>query len=179
MVLHDYTTIAQMPVVNGEARYEEEDGTTPADTRRACYFSMLAGGFYSYGHQNNWKAVNTWRSWYASAGAKQMQVMRSVFTKVSWWNLVPDSNVFVQQTMGNVASTSTKKDWLLAYLSKPQKVLIQKQYAILIKNSKALWIDPATGNSIIAKPDFEKEGIAFIPPHWTDALLLIKTNALD
>jgi hypothetical protein len=38
MVLRDYMNIPQLPVVNGEARYEEEDGTTPEDTRRAGYF---------------------------------------------------------------------------------------------------------------------------------------------
>jgi len=71
MVLRDYMNIPQLPVVNGEARYEEEDGTTPEDTRRAGYFSMLAGGSYSYGHQDNWRSAATWRSWYASPGAKQ------------------------------------------------------------------------------------------------------------
>jgi len=89
MVLLDYINIPQLTVVNGEARYEEEDGTTPEDTRRAGYFSMMAGGFYSYGHQDNWRSAKTWRSWYASPGAKQMQVMENIFKQVSWWNLMP------------------------------------------------------------------------------------------
>jgi len=64
----------------------------------------------------------------------------------------------------------------MVYLSKPARIIIQKQYTVLIKRSKPVWIDPATGNSIPATPGFEDEGIAFTPPDWTDAVLLIKAG---
>ena len=177
MVLQDYINIPQLPVVNGEARYEEEDGTTAEDTRRAGYFSMLAGGFYSYGHQDNWRSATTWRSWYASPGAIQMRIMKNIFEKVSWWDLKPDSSIFINTTEGNVAAISAKKDWLIAYLSKPKKIYIQQEYKKFIKNSIPTWIDPATGNTIPATPVSETKGIAFTPPQWIDAMLLIKTTA--
>src|SRR3984957_16858398 len=54
MVRADYARIPVKRVVDGEARYEEEDGTPPLAVRRAGYWAYLAGGFYSYGHRDNW-----------------------------------------------------------------------------------------------------------------------------
>jgi len=174
MVLRDYRNIPQLPVVNGEARYEEEDGTTPEDTRRAGYFSMLAGGFYSYGHQDNWRSAATWRSWYASPGAKQMQVMKTIFEHITWWDLVPDSTILINHTEGNVTAISAKKKWIITYLSKPQTIHVSKKYNTLLKNSTIVWIDPVTGQTMPAIR--ENNGMAFTPPNWTDAVLLIKVS---
>ena len=99
MVKTDYEKKPVKPVVNGEARYEGEDGTTPFETRRAGYWSYLAGGFYSYGHRDNWKAPLTWRDWYDSEGARQMKVMGDIFRSLEWWKLVPDNSVLVDTVM--------------------------------------------------------------------------------
>jgi hypothetical protein len=176
MVLADYRKNPIIPVINGEARYEEEDGTTSMDTRRAAYFSMLAGGFYSFGHQDNWRAVTTWKSWYASPGAKQMQIMRNIFKNISWWKLVPDSTILQSQHKENIAARSSEGEWLIAYLSKPEKISISIQYSSLFKQSKISWIDPGTGTMLNAEYKIGQSGISLDPPHWADAVLLVSAK---
>src|SRR5580700_3662860 len=85
MVRSDYARTPVKPVVDGEARYEEEDNTTPLQVRRAGYWACLAGGFYSYGHRDNWMSPQTWRKWYDTPGAKQMRVMSDLFRSIDWW----------------------------------------------------------------------------------------------
>ena len=109
MVKTDYEKMPVKPVVNGEARYEGEDGTTPFETRRAGYWSYLAGGFYSYGHRDNWMAPLKWRNWYRSEGAMQMKIMGDIFRSLEWWKLVPDDSVFVEKTNGDIAARVRKK----------------------------------------------------------------------
>jgi len=179
MVMSDYSKTPVMPVVNGEARYEEEDGTTPADTRRAGYFSMLAGGFYSYGHQDNWRAATTWKSWYASPGARQMSIMVNLFKTLPWWNLQPDSTILVNRKPGVVAARSAIRNWLIVYLSTPGKIVISNQWLALIKEASATWVNPETGNTTNAIPGIDKDGISFVSPVWTDAVLMIKKGKLN
>jgi len=59
----DYARTPVKPVVNGEARYEGDDGTTAFDVRRSAWWSYLAGAAFSYGHINNWKSPGSWREW--------------------------------------------------------------------------------------------------------------------
>jgi hypothetical protein len=174
MVQSDYNRTGALPVVNGEARYEEEDGTTSFDTRRAAYFSMLAGGYYSYGHRDNWKAPRDWRSWFRSAGAMQMQLLSELFKELDWWNLVPDPNTLVRAMPGNIAAHSKKNDWLIAYLSRPQLITVNRQFLPLVEHCKAFWINPETGKKTRAAFRKTQSGILFTPPSWKDALLLVR-----
>ncbi len=73
----DYARTPAKPVVNGEARYEEDGGTTPFDVRRSAWWSYLAGAAFSYGHIRNWTSPNSWREWVSAAGARQVQVVGS------------------------------------------------------------------------------------------------------
>jgi len=175
MVIADYKRIPVKPVVDGEARYEDEDGTTPFEVRRAGYWACLAGGFYSYGHGNNWKSPLTWRNWYNSPGARQMTILGNLFRSIEWWELIPDQSVFVNWIYGNVAARSKDGDWILAYLTKKDTVSIKMDYIIGSGTVTGWWIDPSTG-------DRKKIGIFnlpgkqdFIPPaEWQDVILLIK-----
>lgn len=176
MVLSDYYKTPLKPVVNGEARYEEEDGTTPADTRRAAYFSFLAGGFYSYGHRDNWKSARTWKKWYASAGAKQMSIFSTICKKISWWKLAPDSTLLINPQKGNLSARSQDNDWLMIYVTKPVAITVNSQYLSLIRRSKIAWINPETGNIQKASFTISGNGIHFTPPTWTDAILLCHTG---
>jgi hypothetical protein len=174
MVLADYQITPALPVVNGEARYEEEDGTTPFETRRAGYFSMLAGGFYSYGHQDNWRSARTWKSWYASTGARQMKIMSNIFQKISWWKLAPDSTILSNTGQDNVAARSKDDDWLIVYLSAPRTIEMNRKYLNLLNHSEITWINPETGKSLKAAFHASRDEISFTPPGWTDAVLLVR-----
>jgi len=106
MVAADYNRTPTKPVVDGEARYEQEDGTTPLQCRRAGYLACLAGGFYSFGHGGNWMSPPTWRTWWDTPGASQMKVLGDVFRSIEWWKLVPDRTIITGGNEGDVAARS-------------------------------------------------------------------------
>lgn len=175
MVRADYLRIPTKPVVDGEARYEEEDGTTPLEVRRAGYWACLAGGFYSYGHRDNWASPQTWRGWYNSPGAKQMQVMGDFFRSIKWWHLVPDRSIFVDWITGNVAARSSDGDWILAYLTGSGAVNVKLSCITASDSASAWWIDPLTGarTKIGVYPTSRTK--EFTPPNgWQDAILFIE-----
>jgi hypothetical protein len=174
MVKTDYEKKPVKPVVNGEARYEGEDGTTPFETRRAGYWSYLAGGFYSYGHRDNWKAPLTWRDWYNSDGARQMKVMGDIFRSVEWWKLLPDNSVLVDTAIGNVAARSKDKDWIFVYLTNMKPVTVKLKAITGLKRITAWWIDPVSGvRKKIGVYNTSKNKVFSPSGNWKDAILLI------
>jgi len=174
MVRADYQIIPVKPVVNGEARYEDEDGTTPFETRRAGYWSNLAGGFYSYGHGNNWKSPLTWKNWHNSPGARQMTILGNFFKSIEWWELIPDQSVFVYWIYGNTAARSVDGNWILAYLTNTDTVTIKLDHITASNTVTAWWIDPLTGDRIRIGTYPVSENHDFIPPEdWQDAVLYI------
>jgi hypothetical protein len=171
----DYKKVPFRPVVNGEARYEEEDGTTPFEVRRAGYWSCLAGGFYSYGHRDNWKSPLSWRKWYDTPGVKEIMIMSKLFRSIGWWKLVPDNSVIVYPIKGNVAARSSVGDWILVYLTNPDVVTIDLRHVTVSEKATALWIDPLTGNETEIGSFPTTGNHTFYPPEGCeDALLLIE-----
>ena len=178
MVRSDYLRIPSKPVVDGEARYEEEDGTTPFEVRRAGYWSCLAGGFYTYGHRDNWKSPGTWRKWHASPGAYQMTVMGNFFRSIDWWKMIPDQAVFEKWTNGNVAARSSDGDWIVAYLTDRSPVTINLRYITSFSGSTAMWINPVTGERTPVDEFANTGKVTFtMPADWQDALLFIAGNS--
>jgi hypothetical protein len=174
MVRADYERIPVKPVVDGEARYEDEDGITPFESRCAGYWSCLAGGFYSYGHGNNWKSPLTWRSWYDSPGARQIMILGDLFRSIEWWKLIPDHFIFVNRVDGNAAARSTDGDWILAYITHSDSVTIRLDNITASKIATGWWIDPLTGKRIKIGTFPVSENRNFIPPvSWQDAVLYI------
>jgi hypothetical protein len=174
MVKTDYDKLIVKPVVNGEARYEGEDGTTPFETRRAGYWSYLAGGFYTYGHKDNWMAPSKWRSWYRSDGAGQMKIMGDIFRSVEWWKLVPDDSVLVEITKGNVAARSKDSHWIIAYLTTMKPVTVRLNTITGLKKVTAWWLNPLTGKrKKTGVYDTFGNQLFFPPKNWQDAILLI------
>jgi len=174
MVQTDYERMPVKPVVNGEARYEGEDGTTPFETRRAGYWSYLAGGFYSYGHRDNWMAPLKWRNWYRSEGAMQMKIMGDIFRSLEWWKLVPDESVFVDSVNGNVTARSKDGDWIITYLTNMNPLTLQLNTITALKKVTAWWISPVTGKrKKIGTYDTSGNQIFLPPKNWRDAVLLI------
>jgi len=178
MVKADYARQPVKPVVDGEARYEEEDGTTPLQVRRAGYWACLAGGFYSYGHRDNWLSPETWRTWEDTPGTKQMKVLGDLFRSIEWWQLVPDQSIFTDWIKGNVAARSSRGDWILAYLTDKSSVNVKLSAITAADTASAWWVDPVTGarTSIGVFPTSRiKE---FTPPgDWQDAILLIEKES--
>jgi hypothetical protein len=175
MVRSDYKRTPVKPVVDGEARYEEEDGTTPFQVRRAGYWAYLAGGFYSYGHRDNWASPQTWRTWYNTPGVKQMQIMGDLFRSIEWWRLVPDQSLFVDWTRGDVAAHSSGGDWIVAYLTSKEPITIRLSAITASDSATATWMDPVTGAKTAIGVFPTSRTKEFSPPAgWEDAVLLIE-----
>lgn len=173
MVAADYAKTPVKPVVDGEARYEGEDGTTPLETRRAGYWACLAGGFYSFGHRDNWMSPATWASWWDSPGAAQIEVLGSLFRSLEWWKLVPDRSI-LSGGMGDVAARSSSADWILAYLTGDAAVGVDLRWISAAPSAEAWWIDPLTGKRRL-EGIYPTNGLhRFAPPSGCeDAILLL------
>ena len=174
MVRADYNRWPPKPVVDGEARYEGEDGTTAPEVRRSAWWACLAGGFYSYGHRDNWKSPQTWRDWYDSPAARQMKIMGDFFRSLDWWRIVPDQKIFEKWISGNVAARSADGEWIVAYLTGKSPVRVNLNSITASKTADAWWLNPATG-SRSSIGTFSTSGIAefVIPEGWEDAVLYI------
>ena len=103
-----------------------------------------------------------------------MLIMSKIFKKISWWNLVPDSAILVSPQIGNVAARSKDGDWLIAYLSKPEKIMIDSRFLPFINHIEAIWINPETGEVLNAILIPTQNTIDFEPPKWIDAVLVVK-----
>jgi hypothetical protein len=175
MVSADYRRTPVKPVVDGEARYEQEDGTTPFQVRRAGYWACLAGGFYSYGHRDNWVSPQTWRQWWDTPGAQQTKIMGDLFRSLTWWKLVPDQSIIVLPTKGDVAARSADGDWILAYLTAGTPVTVKLTKITASASATGWWIDPRTGTKAKIGVFPTREDHAFSPPDgWQDAILLLE-----
>jgi len=182
-VQHDYGLAPPKPVVMAEGAYEggSEYGfaVTPLWVRRQAYWSYLAGGHHSYGHNDAWRVLPTWLEALDAPGAHQLTVLKGIFAGVRWWELVPDQELFAEG-MGegntlNAAATTAARDWALVYLSHPCQVSLR---VYTLKAGSALharWLDPRDGSSQAACPLSGAGVQAFAaPPDWEDALLLIQ-----
>jgi len=137
MITELYRMAPTKPVVNAEGAYEEgpEYGfaVTPLWVRRQAWWAVLAGGFTSYGHNDNWRVGPKWRAALEAPGAAQCGVMRKFFESLAWWDLVPDQSLLAGPAAGkapaakapqNVAARSAKGEWAVAYIGTAGPVTI-------------------------------------------------------
>ena len=186
MTLSDYNRMPAKPVTMLEGVYErgEEYGfpITPLMVRRQAYSTCLAGGFHGYGHNDLWRVKPRWRAALDDPGAKQMTVLKNVFTSLpEWWTLVPDQTVFTRggNTNGdvlNVAARSTRGKWIIAYLAGQTNVTVNMAKITAASLASAEWIDPVTGKQerIGNFPTDSSESFTR-PTGWQDALLVLKS----
>jgi hypothetical protein len=179
-VTRDYYRKPAKPVVMAEGAYEA--GTeygfpiTPLLVRQQAYWSYLAGGFHSYGHNHNWRVPPDWKSALDAPGARQMKILHDIFTARRWWDLVPDQHLIVSQTVEgttlNTAARSAVGDWIMVYLNSPTTVSINLSAITAGSKVKGKWIDPKTGKTTSIGTFRISETPSFsTPPGWEDALL--------
>jgi len=127
MTLADYRRTPTKPVTMLEGAYEngEEYGfpVTPLWVRREAYYTCMAGGFHGYGHNDLWRVKPRWREALDDSGAKQMTILKDVFTRLpDWWTLVPDQTILKVGGMRNgdqlnLGARSENGQWLIAYIA--------------------------------------------------------------
>jgi len=162
MVAADRARTPPKPVVNGEARYEAEGGTTPLMVRRGAWWSVLAGGFYTYGHGGNWQKPADWKAWLDSPASRQMKVLGDFFRSIDWWTLVPDPSLVAGPSDQIAAARSANRDWTVIYLPEGGTVTVASV------PGRATWLNPADGATLPATAPFTA------PKDWTDAVLFFR-----
>jgi hypothetical protein len=173
----DYTRTPPKPVINGEALYEGDKGTTSFDVRRSAWWSYLAGAAFSYGHIKNWSSPASWREWINAPGAGQIQATGRLLRSLAWWKLLPDQSILIEGGEA-AAARSVDGDWILVYLPTNRSVTLKLDSVTSSKTVLVSWINPLDGEklrvgvySTATRPSLTP------PPGWQDAVLLAERMA--
>jgi hypothetical protein len=185
-VTKDYQMKPVKPVLMAEGAYEAgtEYGfdVSPLWTRRQAYYSYLSGAHFTYGHNDSWRVLPTWKKSLDAPGAVQMGILKNVFMgRKEWWYLVPDQTVFAGggKTDGDILNLAARhKDglWVMAYFGSKASFSINMDKLTGGKGANASWIDPRTGRST-AIGTVPTTGVREFstPEGWEDALLILET----
>ena len=186
MVTHDYGLKPVKPVLMAEGAYEA--GTeysfdvTPLWVRRQAYYSYLAGAHHTYGHNDSWRVLPTWKQALDAPGAAQLGILKRVFmARREWWLLVPDQLVFASggKTDGDLLRLAARHQdgkWAMVYLAEKANFSVNMD-KLAGGDVKALWIDPRTGDAVPAGTFPNKGQRSFSTPDgWEDALLVLEAG---
>jgi hypothetical protein len=188
MVTHDYGLKPVKPVLMAEGAYEAgtEYGfdVTPLWVRRQAYYSYLSGAHHTYGHNDSWRVLPTWKQALDAPGAVQMGLLKQVFLgRKEWWRLVPDQSVLAsggntEGTVLNLAARHQDGQWLMVYLAAPSSFSVDLRKIAGTDRAAAFWIDPRTGQQT-PLGEFPTSGIqSFTTPEgWEDALLIVEPSS--
>ncbi len=184
MVTHDYHLKPVKPVLMAEGAYEagSEYGfdVTPLWVRRQAYYSYLAGGHHTYGHNDSWRVLPTWKKALDAPGAVQMGVLKKIFlARKEWWLLVPDESLFTSggQTDGNLLHLAARhQDGKLAMLYLADKASFSVNMSKLSGTKiNVTWANPTTGELTPVGQESNTGVKSFSTPDgWEDALLILE-----
>lgn len=187
MVTKDYNLKPVKPVLMAEGAYEAgtEYGfdVNALWIRRQAYYSYLAGGHHTYGHNDSWRVLPTWKKALDAPGAFQMGILKKIFlTRQEWWYLVPDQSIFASggQTAGQILNLAARhKDgkWVMVYLGSKTSFSINMDKIGAGIPVNAFWIDPKTGE-LVSIGSFPKTGVQSFstPDGWEDAILILEAT---
>jgi hypothetical protein len=184
MVTNDYNLEPVKPVLMAEGAYEQgsEYGfdVTPLWIRRQAYYSYLAGAHHTYGHNDSWRVLPTWRQALDAPGATQLGLLKRIFTeRKEWWYLVPDQSIFASggETSGKVLNLAARhKDglWAMVYCGAQASFSVNMS-KIKGKEVEAFWVDPRSAASVPIGRLADTGVRSFSTPDgWEDALLVLE-----
>jgi hypothetical protein len=192
-VVSDSLRAPRKPVVLGEGAYENgpeypQGPITPLIVRRQAWWTVMAGGFHTYGQNQMWRMETDWDKSFDTPGADQVSLMKRIVTSLPWPDLVPDQGVFAtgigSERSLNAAMRSSEGKRVLVYLASPTTVFLHLD-KIEAKNAKATWISPVTGErkdagtyatGNLTGSTFPGSPTQFFktPGFWEDAVLLLE-----
>jgi hypothetical protein len=187
MVTKDYNLKPVKPVLMAEGAYEHgsEYGfdVSPLWVRRQAYYSYLAGGHHTYGHNDSWRILPTWKAALDAPGATQLGLLKTIFqAREEWWHLVPDQGILATggETSGKVLNLAARhKDgrWVMVYLGGKARFTVHMNKLTAGKDARATWIDTRDARQT-SIGTFSNEGDrAFSTPvGWEDALLILEVS---
>jgi hypothetical protein len=185
-ITHEYGLSPAKPVLMAEGAYEQgsEYGfdVTPLWIRRQAYYSYLAGAHHTYGHNDSWRVLPTWRAALDAPGAAQLGLLKRVFLeREEWWHLVPDQAVLAAggETQGRVLNLAARhKDgrWAMVYCGGPTSLSVNTS-KLAGGSANAFWIDPRTAEPLALGSVSGTETASFSTPDgWEDALLILEAT---
>jgi hypothetical protein len=164
-----------------ESGFEYGFEVTPLWVRRQAYYSYLCGGHHTYGHNDSWRVLPTWKKALDAPGAVQMGILKKVFLgRKEWWYLVPDQTILASGgiTNGQVLNLAARhKDggWIMAYVGAKSSFSVHMSKLAASDRAKAIWINPRTGDSVsIGTFPIQGEQSFETPGGWEDALLILE-----
>ncbi len=186
MITKDYNLKPTKPVLMAEGAYEAgtEYGfdVTPLWIRRQAYYSYLAGASHTYGHNDSWRVLPTWKKALDAPGAVQLGLLRKIFLdRKEWWRLVPDQSVFATGgiTSGqilNLAARHEGGEWIMVYLGAKASFSIDLSKLAKGRATTAFWLDPRNADRRPIEQLSNSGTQAFeTPAGWEDALLILES----
>jgi hypothetical protein len=183
-VTKDYNLRPVKPVLMAEGAYEagSEYGfpVTPLWIRRQAYYSYLAGAHHTYGHNDSWRILPTWKQALDAPGAVQMGMLKKIFlARNEWWLLVPDQSVLASggRTEGQVLHLAARHQdgkWVMVYLGDRTSFSVNMD-KLSAARVQACWIDPRTGAPApIGALDNTGVKAFATPAGWEDAVLVLE-----
>ena len=184
MVTKDYNLKPVKPALMAEGAYEagSEYGfeVTPLWIRRQAYYSYLAGGHHTYGHNDSWRVLPTWKKALDAPGAVQMGLLKKIFmARKEWWLMVPDQSVFASggRPEGDVLHLAARHQdgkWAMLYLADRASFSVNMNKMAAVKVN-VFWVDPRSGNAVPIGQE-ANVGVKFFttPKGWEDAILILE-----
>jgi hypothetical protein len=185
MVTKDYNLRPVKPVLMAEGAYEHgsEYGfdVTPLWIRRQAYYSYLCGGHHTYGHNDSWRVLPTWKPALDAPGATQLGLLKKIFLdRKEWWQLVPDQTIFASggNTTGQILNLAARHQggkWIMVYLGSKASFSINMNKLATGNTVRAFWIDPRNREvATIDTPSGTGVQPFSTPDGWEDALLILE-----
>jgi hypothetical protein len=187
MVTKDYNLKPVKPVLMAEGAYEHgsEYGfdVTPLWIRRQAYYSYLAGAHHTYGHNDSWRILSTWKQALDAPGARQLGLLKTIFQgREEWWRLIPDQGVFTaggttSRQVLNLAARHEDGRWVMIYLGSRASFSVDMKKVAAGEKVKAFWIDPRDAREVaIGTLSNTSERTFTTPDGWEDALLILEAS---
>ena len=181
MIQTDYERKPVKPIVDAEPCYEDHpinfkqdnEFFDAVDVRKACYWSVFAGGFgVTYGHHCIWSFSTDpglyfpmhWKDALKRPAAEQMKRLKRLMESRPFFDRIPDQSLLAVNYEGYNHQQATRgSDY--AFIYAPHGIFVQVRLGVLAgKSVKVSWFDPRTGETIPVG-SFENSGVQkFIPP---------------
>ena len=194
-VLADTLLSPRKPVVLGEGAYEDgpeypQGPITPLVVRRQAWWTVMAGGFHTYGQNQMWRMEPGWDKTFDTPGAAHVAKMKEIVTVFA---LVGDDARPgpLRDRSGQRAHAQRRHALRTGETGRSLYISSQCTFTlhldkIAAKNVRVTWIDPTTGERRDAGnvPDRQPERQEFpesrtqtftVPGHWEDAVLLLES----
>jgi hypothetical protein len=179
--LDHYATQPAMPFFLIESRYEGE-GASELEVRRIAYGALLSGACGQvFGNNPIWHFAGpglypvplSWQDALSSRGAQSITHLRTLFDRLAWWKLKPDTAVktadFSLGKGGAISASATDGSFALAYVWDVRTVTFRPTQ-LAGASGKAQWFDPSSGIFSDASGEMQENGaLLFQVPSATNA----------